>query len=181
MTEPISPEDLYLRLLDTKECLASQKVQREHKEPYSMTVHAAARGNGSSGSKPHRSGFQNHRGGGHSNGGSGRGNPNNPYKDHQCQVCGKLNHTTLRCWKHFDKGYNVLEKTAHAATISYTLDPAWYANTAATDHITGDLYKLSMKEHYGGQDQVHAANGSCMTIKHVGQSIVSTPSQSIIL
>jgi hypothetical protein len=46
------------------------------------------------------------------------------YKDHQCQICGKLSHTALRCWKHFDKGYNGPKKTAHAATTSYTLDPA---------------------------------------------------------
>jgi hypothetical protein len=58
---------------------------------------------------------------------------------------------------------------------------AWYADSAATDHITGDLDKLSMKEHYGGQNQVHAANGSGMAIKHVGQSMVSTLSRSIIL
>jgi hypothetical protein len=89
-----------------------------------MTVHAAAHGNSSSGSKPNHNGFQNHCGGDRSNGGSGRGNPNNTYKDHQCQICGKLSHTALRCWKRFDKGYNGPEKTAHAATTSYTLDPA---------------------------------------------------------
>jgi hypothetical protein len=54
-----------------------------------MMVHAATHGNGSSGSKPHC--------GGCSNRGSGCGNPNNPDKDHQCQVCEKLDHTALRC------------------------------------------------------------------------------------
>jgi hypothetical protein len=29
----------------------------------------------------------------------------------------------------------------------------------ATDHFTNDLDKLTMKEHYQGKDQVHAANG----------------------
>jgi hypothetical protein len=174
MTEPISPEDLYVHLLDTEARLAQQKAQREPKEPYSMMVNVAAHGNGGGGSKPHR-------GGGRGNGGGGRGNPNNPYKDHQCQVCWKLGHTALRCWKHFDKGYNGPEKMAHVATTSYTLDPAWYAASATTDHITGDLDKLSMKEHYVGQDQVHVVNGLGMIIKHVGQSIVSTPSRSIIL
>jgi hypothetical protein len=129
-----------------------------------MMVHVAARGNNNSDSKLHCSGFQNHRGGGRSNGGSGHGNPNNSYKDHQCQVCVKLGHTALLCWKHFDKGYNGSEKMAHAATSSYTLDLAWYANSAATDHITGDL-----------------ANGSGMTINLVGQSIVSTLSRTIFL
>jgi hypothetical protein len=31
-----------------------------------------------------------------SGGGSRASNPNNTYKDHQCQVCGKLGNTTLR-------------------------------------------------------------------------------------
>jgi hypothetical protein len=171
MTEPISPETLYSCLLDTEVCLASQKVQQEQKVPYSMMVHVVARGNNNSDSKLHRSGFQNHRGGGRSNGGSGHGNPN-PYKDHQCR--GKLGHTALLCWKHFDKGYNGSVKMVHAATSSYTLDMAWYADSPVTDHITGDLDNLSMKEYYGSQDQVHVANDSGMTIKLVGQSIVST-------
>jgi hypothetical protein len=81
----------------------------------------------------------------------------------------------------FDKGYNGPEKTVHAATTSYTLDLTWYADSATTDHIIGDPDKLSMKEHKGNQDQVHAMNHSGMTIDHVGQSIVSTPSHSIIL
>jgi hypothetical protein len=70
---------------------------------------------------------------------------------------------------------------ANAASISYNLDTAWYAGNAATDHITGDLDKLTMRENYGGNDQVHAANGSGMTIKHVGHSAVSTPHHRILL
>jgi hypothetical protein len=37
------------------------------------------------------------------------------------------------------------------------------------------------KENYGGQEQVHAANGVGMMIKHIGHSIVSTPSRPIHL
>jgi hypothetical protein len=70
---------------------------------------------------------------------------------------------------------------ANAASTSYNLDSAWYTDSAATDHITGDLDKLTMRENYGGNDQVYAANGSGMTIKHVGHSAVSTPHCRILL
>jgi hypothetical protein len=71
---------------------------------------------------------------------------------------------------------------ANAATTSYNLDPTWYAFSAATDHITSDLDKLTMKENYDGQDQVHTANGTGMMIQHIiGQSMVSTPSRHILL
>jgi hypothetical protein len=69
----------------------------------------------------------------------------------------------------------------NAASTSYNLDPVWYADSATTDHITGDLEKLVMRENYGGNDQVHAANGSGMTIKHVDHSAVSTPHRRILL
>jgi hypothetical protein len=70
---------------------------------------------------------------------------------------------------------------ANTTTSSYNLDLAWYADSAATDHITGDLDKLTMKENYGGQEQVHTANGVGMMIKNIGHSVVSTPSQQIHL
>jgi hypothetical protein len=69
----------------------------------------------------------------------------------------------------------------NSVVASYNLDPAWYADTAAMDHITGDLDKLTMRENYGGQDQVHAANGVGMMTKHIGHSTVSTPYQHILL
>jgi hypothetical protein len=47
-------------------------------------------------------------------------------------------------------------------------------DTAATDHLTGDLDRLHMKEPYNGHDYVHTANGSGMRISHTGQSSIST-------
>jgi hypothetical protein len=183
MMETITPETLYSRLLDTEARVASQKMQWEQ---YHMVANAAARGGRNS--QANRGGYHVNRSGGGSrnsnrnNSGGGRpGNPNNPYKDHQCQVYGKLGHTALRCWKRFDKNYNGPDKVANAASTSYNLDPTWYADCAATDHITGDLDKLTMRKNYGGNDQIHAANGSGMTIKHVGHSAVSTPHHHILL
>jgi hypothetical protein len=187
MTEMISPETLYSQLLDTEARIAPQKMQREQ---YHMVANAAAQGDDGGGGnrQANHDGYHGNRSGGggsnsnRNNGGGGRpGNPDNPYKDHQCQVCGKLGHTTLRYWKRFDKNYNGPDKVANAASTSYNLDPVWYADSAATDHITGDLDKLIMRENYGGNDQVHAVNGSGMTIKHVGHSAVSTPHRRILL
>jgi hypothetical protein len=96
-------------------------------------------------------------------------------------VCGKLGHTALRCWKRFDKNYSGPKKSANVVATSYHLDPTWYAESVATDHITCDLDKLTMKENYGGPNQVHTANGTGMMIKYIGQSTLSTPSRSIVL
>jgi hypothetical protein len=71
------------------------------------------------------------------------------------------------------------EKSANAA--SYGVDTNWYGDTGATDHITGELHKLTMKEKYNGRDQIHAANGEGMSISHVGHAIVNTPSQKLHL
>jgi hypothetical protein len=127
MTETISPETLYSQLLDTEARVASQKMQREQ---YHMVANVDARGGGGRNRKANRGGYHGNRsGGGGSNsnrnngGGDHLGNPNNPYKDNQCQVCGKLGHTALCCWKCFDKNYNGTDKLANAASTSYNLDP----------------------------------------------------------
>jgi hypothetical protein len=161
MTETINPETLYSRLLDTEARVASQKMQREQ---YHMVANAAAQGGSGGNRQANHGGYHGNRNGGggsNSNRNNGSGgcpdNPNNPYKDHQCQICGKLEHTALRCWKRFDKNYNGTDKVANAASTSYNLDSVLYADSAATDYITGDLDKLIMRENYGGNDQVHAA------------------------
>jgi hypothetical protein len=158
------------------------------REQYHMVANAAARGGGGRNRQANRGGYHDNRSGGgrsnsnHNNGGGGRpDNPSNPYKDYQCLVYEKLGHIALRCWKRFDKNYNGPDKVANAASTSYNIDSVWYADNAATDHITGDLDKLTMRENYDGNDQVHAANGSGMTIKYVGHSTVSTPHRRILL
>jgi hypothetical protein len=152
-----------------------------------MVANTAAHGSGGGFKQENRGrgdgGRENQGGhGGSGHGGTGRGgNPNNPYKDHQCQVCGKYGHTALCCWKRFDKNFNGPEKTASAGVASYNVDTTWYADSAAIDHITGDLDKLTMRQDYNGHDQVHTTNGAGMTIKHIGQSTVITPYRNISL
>jgi len=71
--------------------------------------------------------------------------------------------------------------TSGGHTPSYTVDPGWYADSGATDHLTSELDKLSVKERYGGNDKVHTANGSGMHIHHVGHSTIPSSSRSLQL
>lgn len=45
-------------------------------------------------------------------------------------------------------------------TNSYGVDTNWYVDTRATDHITGELSKLTVHDRYHDNEQVHAANGA---------------------
>jgi hypothetical protein len=67
------------------------------------------------------------------------------------------------------------------ATTSYDTDPNWYTESGTTDHITGELKKLTMHDHYTGNDQIQVANGAGMEISHIGKSIVPTPSRNLVL
>jgi hypothetical protein len=64
---------------------------------------------------------------------------------------------------------------ARSASTSYGVDPNRYIDSGTTDHITGDLGKLSMRERYNGHEQVHTASGACMNISHIGHSNYHTP------
>ncbi|KAK1617543.1 hypothetical protein QYE76_023060 [Lolium multiflorum] len=109
-------------------------------------------------------------GGGGSSGGGGR-----PI----CQICTKTGHVASCCFKRYNPNFlgagndgrykdrqlaaftsPTANNTSYGATPSYPIDPAWYADTAATDHFTNDLDKLTMREPYLGKDQVQTANGS---------------------
>lgn len=137
MTESIDLDDLYSRLLDTEARLALQRTQ---KEQFQILANSVARGRGGSnrggrghgdssrgGSTPTPNNRGSSSGRGQQSGGRG-GNPNNPYRNHQCQICKKYGHTALRCWNRFDNNFHGPEKEADAATTSYSIDPAWYAD-----------------------------------------------------
>ena len=82
-----------------------------------------------------------------------------------CQLCGKEGHTVLRCCKRFDASFTgPPQKSTSWATSSYGVDTNWYKDSDATDHITGELEKLTVRDKYDGGEQVHAANGTGMEI-----------------
>jgi hypothetical protein len=47
-------------------------------------------------------------------------------------------------------------------------------DTDATDHLINQLDKLTVKDNYNGNAQVHAVNGHGMHIHHIGHSKLPT-------
>jgi hypothetical protein len=96
-----------------------------------------------------RGGFSRGRGsrGSSKGGGRGRGDPSNKQKNRfpPCQLCGRTNHPIFKCYKRFDPTYMGDEKSANSAH-SYGVDSNKYADSSATDHITGDLDKLVVRD-----------------------------------
>jgi hypothetical protein len=100
----------------------------------------------------------------------------------QCQVCLKFRHSTDRCWHRFEEDYVPEERNTGAVMMnSYTIDNTWYTDTGATDHIMGELEKLSIHEKYNGTDQIRTANGAGMNIKHIGHSTIHTSIRNLQL
>jgi hypothetical protein len=93
-------------------------------------------------------------GGGRGRGGFGRdrGGRQGSNNDERpiCQLCGKERHTVIKCYKCFDTSFTgvVENKSAGSATTSYGIDMKWYINSGATDNITGDLEKLTVRDEY---------------------------------
>ena len=75
-------------------------------------------GGGGGGGRGGPNGGNRGRGGfGRGGGGRGAGKPK-PI----CQLCGKIGHMVVKCWKRFDTSYSGEEKSAAAATNSYGVD-----------------------------------------------------------
>ncbi|KAK1683876.1 hypothetical protein QYE76_044724 [Lolium multiflorum] len=117
------------------------------------------RGNGRNGGG--RGQGQGRGNGGNTNGGSSNSN-NNDEPRPVCQICGKVGHGALRCYRRFDHSFTGAEHSANTASTSYNAntDPSWYLDTGATDHITSDLDRLTVRERYTGNEQVHVGNGA---------------------
>lgn len=76
------------------------------------------------------------------------------------------------------------EVQANAATTSvpsYGVDTNWYLDTGATDHVTGELEKLTVRDRYTGDEQVHTASGQGMAIQHIGHTQFHTSDRPIHL
>jgi histone deacetylase 1/2 len=128
-------------------------------------------------------------GGGRGRGGRGRNtNSGNGGRSHTsdwvCQLCGKEGHTVVCCHKRFDasfQGVSGQRSFSTATNNSYGIDTNWYTDSGATNHITRELEKLTAKDKYHGNDQVHTASGACMRISHIGKSFVCTPNRDLVL
>jgi hypothetical protein len=70
---------------------------------------------------------------------------------------------------------------ALSSTCSYKVDPNWYIDTGATDHITSDLDRLTMREPYHGNDMVQVSNGAGLNIMHIGSCSINTDTRPLAL
>ena len=70
---------------------------------------------------------------------------------------------------------------AAASPPSILGDPAWFTDTGATDHITGDLDRLTIREKCPWKDRNHTSDGSGLHIAHRGHAILPTPSANLKL
>ena len=99
-----------------------------------------------------------------------------------CHLCGKEGHTVLHCFKRFDSSFTgPPHRSAALATTSYGIDTNWYMDFGATNHVTGELEKLAVRDKHGSHDQVHTASGSGTEIRHVGSSTLHSPHSTIHL
>jgi histone deacetylase 1/2 len=98
-------------------------------------------------------------------------------------LCGKEGHTVIKCYKRFDTSFTGVaeNKSASLATASYSVDTNWYIDSGATDNITRELEKLTVRDEYSGNDQIHTASGVGMKIQQIGQSVVHTPDRKFLL
>lgn len=184
-TEPISIDDLYAQMSNFDQRLALYSTAGSG-GGFKSSANAASRGRGGGGRRS--GGSSRYRGSqrskGKSSGGDGNPSPRSsnggggrPYNNSnkgrrggrpratpdipRCQICGKPGHTARDCWYRYEEDGESSqdEKVAGAAEGSYGVDTNWYVDSGATDHITGELEKVTMREKYRGQDQVHTANG----------------------
>ncbi|KAK1606697.1 hypothetical protein QYE76_030370 [Lolium multiflorum] len=154
--DPMSVNDLYSHLLDYE---LRHDINQVQLPGSGSSVHNVSRGGGGGyrGGCGGGQGGQGGRGGGDQRGQQGGGGGGNGKPRVTCQLCNKDGHNALKCRKRFDHAFNQPEERS-ANNVS--VEPAWYTDSGATDHITGDLDRMTMHERYSGKEQVHAANGS---------------------
>lgn len=185
--DSITPADLYAYMLSFENRYEHNTAT--YKVPAANNVsRIQSRGSGNSGGN--RGGGRSNRGrsGGRNSGGRGGNGGQSSHSGsggngEPCQVCGKLGRMVLRCWHRFDRSYQPDETKVAAAAVtgSYAVDPNWYADSGATDHITNDLERMTLQDRYNGNDQVQTASGSGMSIAHVGNSVITTAARPLLL
>jgi hypothetical protein len=102
---------------------------------------------------------------------TGGGNTRNGKKQRpRCQICSYWGHEAWECCNRFNQDFQRASNTAATMMQQQTAPPPWLFGTGATDHFTNDLECLHVHERYGGKDQVQIANGTCLSIAHIGHS-----------
>ena len=183
--EPISVAELYTQLISHEQRLEMCSGGRNQ-----SSANMASRGDrGGSGNRSGGGGGGSSGGygcGGYGRSNRGRGGGGGQRKQPfqpgvYCQVCTKEGHTAIGYFKRFDASYTPPQKSASSATTSYGVDTNWYMDTGATDHITSELEKLTIRDKYSDTKHVHTANGAGMEIDHVGHNTLHSCTSKIHL
>jgi hypothetical protein len=170
--DSVTPNDLYTQLLSFEQHLA---LQARGSHGGAGSALAASRNHGGCSGGPGHGPSCGRSTWGHDYAGNG-GRSNNSSSSHpHCQVYHKIRHTADNCWHRFDEEYVPEPRTPGSTTASYG------TNSGTTDHITGELDKLTMHDRYNGNHQIHAANGVGIEISRIGKSIIPTPSRNFVL
>lgn len=61
------------------------------------------------------------------------------------------------------------------------VDPSWYFDSGATNHITNDLTNLSLKYEFTGGERLTVGNGQGLPIKHIGHSFLPSHPKNLHL
>ncbi|KAH1193046.1 Retrovirus-related Pol polyprotein from transposon RE1 [Glycine max] len=94
-----------------------------------------------------------------------RHNIDNPRRRPICQLCSKPGHEAINCWQRTNQtdypsrraNPRVSSRQANVAqtgTSSIVMDPSWYFDTGATDHVTPDISKLTIANDYTDDDKL---------------------------
>ncbi|XP_044963378.1 uncharacterized protein LOC123420860 [Hordeum vulgare subsp. vulgare] len=158
---PIGLGELFSLLLSAETRIECQNTTAAH------SINLASKGGGRGGPARSSAGggapFTNTFGTSATPPGGGVAHPQGPLI---CQICKYAGHGAWSCKKRFDKTFNNNPKrqgnppkSANAAAPSYGVDTKWYLDTGPTDHVTGELEKLTVCDRYTGPEQIHIANG----------------------
>jgi hypothetical protein len=85
------------------------------------------------------------------------------------------------CWYRFDEGYVPEQRVSAMASSSTSANPNRYLDSGATNHITGELEKLTMHQRYTRYDQIQTPNGTGMESTHIGKSVLPNPHRPLHL
>lgn len=86
----------------------------------------------------------------------------------------------LKRYHYFNHSYQIAGLAVESSS-SYGVDPNWYTDTGATDHITGELDKITVHECYNSKNHVQTTNGTGLSILQRGHSVIQTAIKTLQL
>jgi hypothetical protein len=191
--DPFSIKDLYRHLL-------AHEQRLEHNQPTidlsTANVNFAAKRGSICGGHGGRSSYFQNSGKGYSSNSShhrnyqGRGlgkGPSSYSQSHPpvCQRCHKHGHDTIDCYHRFDQTFHLDSTTNYQALFlasSTNSDSAWYSDFGATRNLTSDLANLNLNaKTYPGSEQIRMRNSNGVSIEHIGDTHLFTPTTSFHL